>query len=136
MIQQIVHDQKQLSRPSQPATRQDLSIAQDLLDTLAAHQQNCVGMAANMIGQQKRIIAVTMGITNTVMINPQIITKSEPYQTQEGCLSLPGQRSTRRFKKITVRFLNQDWRQITLPLSGWVAEIVQHEIDHCHGIII
>lgn len=136
MIQQIVHDQKQLSRPSQPATRQDLPIAQDLLDTLAAHQQNCVGMAANMIGQQKRIIAVTMGITNTVMINPQIIAKSEPYQTQEGCLSLPGQRSTRRFKKITVRFLNQDWRQITLPLSGWVAEIVQHEIDHCDGIII
>lgn len=136
MIQPIVHDQKQLSRPSQPATRQDLSIAQDLLDTLAAHQQNCVGMAANMIGQQKRIIAVTMGITNTVMINPQIIAKSEPYQTQEGCLSLPGQRSTRRFKKITVRFLNQDWRQITLPLSGWVAEIVQHEIDHCDGIII
>ena len=93
-------------------------------------------MAANMIGQQKRIIAVTMGITNTVMINPQIIAKSEPYQTQEGCLSLPGQRSTRRFKKITVRCLNQDWRQITLPLSGWVAEIVQHEIDHCDGIII
>lgn len=136
MIQPIVHDQKQLRRPSQPATRQDLPIAQDLLDTLAAHQQNCVGMAANMIGQQKRIITVTMGITNTVMINPQIIAKSEPYQTQEGCLSLPGQRSTRRFKKITVRFLNQDWRQITLPLSGWVAEIVQHEIDHCDGIII
>lgn len=136
MIKPIIHDQKQLSQPSQAATRQDLSIAQDLLDTLAAHRQNCVGMAANMIGQQKRIIAVTMGMNNIVMINPQMIAKSDPYQTQEGCLSLPGQRPTSRFKNITVRFLNQDWQQMTLPLSGWVAEIVQHEIDHCDGIII
>lgn len=136
MIKPIIHDQKQLSQPSQAATRQDLSIAQDLLDTLAAHRQNCVGMAANMIGQQKRIIAVTMGMNNIVMINPQMIAKSDPYQTQEGCLSLLGQRPTSRFKNITVRFLNQDWQQMTLPLSGWVAEIVQHEIDHCDGIII
>ncbi|WP_295747406.1 peptide deformylase [uncultured Limosilactobacillus sp.] len=136
MIKPITHDQKQLSQPSQTATRQDLPIAQDLLDTLVAHRQNCVGMAANMIGQRKRIIVVTMGMTNVVMINPQMIAKSNPYQTMEGCLSLTGQRPTRRFKNITVRFLNQDWQQVTLPLSGWVAEIVQHEIDHCDGILI
>lgn len=136
MIKTIVHDQQFLSQPSKPAFRTDLPIAHDLLETLAAHQQDCVGMAANMIGQHKRIIAVNLGMTNLAMINPQIISKSEPYQTSEGCLSLSGQRTAARFKKITVRFLNLDWQATTLPLTDWVAEIVQHEIDHCDGILI
>lgn len=136
MIKPIVHDSQFLSQPSQPASPADLPIAQDLLDTLAAHQKDCVGMAANMIGQQKRIIAVNIGMTNLVMMNPQIISKSEPYQTSEGCLSLKEQRPTQRFKKITVQFFNLNWQRTTLPLTDWVAEIVQHEIDHCNGILI
>ncbi len=136
MIKEIIHNPLQLSQPSQEASREDLPIAADLLDTLFAHKDNCVGMAANMIGQQKRIIAVTMGMTNVAMINPEIIAHSGPYEAKEGCLSLTGQRPTRRFHQITVRFRNLDWQLTTLQLSDWVAEIVQHEVDHCNGVLI
>lgn len=136
MIKEIIHNPLQLSQPSQEASRADLPIATDLLETLATHRDHCVGMAAHMIGQQKRIIAVTMGMTNIAMVNPEIISHSGPYQTKEGCLSLAGERSTKRYHQITVRFRNLDWQLTTLKLTDWVAEIVQHEVDHCNGILI
>lgn len=136
MIKEIIHNPLQLSQPSQKASRADLPIAADLLDTLAAHKDNCAGMAANMIGQQKRIIAVTMGVANVAMVNPEIIAHSGPYKTKEGCLSLAGQRPAHRYHQITVRFRNLDWQLTTLQLTDWVAEIDQHEVDHCNGILI
>lgn len=136
MIKPIIHDPQLLSQPSTTAQQADLSIASDLLDTLAAHQEDCVGMAANMIGKHKRIIVVRMGRTNVAMINPHITAKAHPYQATEGCLSLPGQRTVTRFHNITVKYNNLNWQSISLPLSGWVAEIVQHEIDHCDGRLI
>lgn len=136
MIREIIHNPLQLNQPSTQASQADLPIATDLLDTLSAHKDNCVGMAANMIGQQKRIIAVTMRMTNVAMIKPEIIAHSGPYEAKEGCLSLTGQRPAHRFHRITVRFRNLDWQLTTLQLTDWVAEIVQHEIDHCNGILI
>lgn len=136
MIQPICKDIQILSRPSQPASLKDWPIAQDLLDTLAAHQAECVGMAANMIGINKQIIAVSLGPVNLAMLNPKITVKKQPYQTQEGCLSLLGQRPTQRYQEIVVDYLDQNGKQQKLPLSGWSAQIVQHEVDHCHGIII
>lgn len=136
MIQPICKDIKILSCPSQPASLKDWPIAQDLLDTLAAHQADCVGMAANMIGINKQIIAVSLGPVNLAMLNPKITVKKQPYQTQEGCLSLLGQRPTQRYQEIVVDYLDQNGKQQKLPLSCWSAQIVQHEVDHCHGIII
>ncbi|MBB1080111.1 peptide deformylase [Limosilactobacillus sp. STM2_1] len=136
MIKSIIKDQQLLAKKATPATKADLSIAPDLIDTLNAHQAECVGMAANMIGITKNIIIARIGTLNIVMFNPQIIAKSCPYQTVEGCLSLQGKRPTKRYKKITVKFFNQAWQEQTISLTDFAAEIVQHEIDHCNGIII
>ena len=136
MIKPIVTNVQQLKQPAAPASRQDLSIGQDLMDTLRAHQDHCIGMAANMIGEGKRIIIAQLGPLPVVMFNPQITAKSRPYQTKEGCLSLQGERPTQRFEQITVQFCNQNWQKQSLTLSGLAAEIVQHEVDHCNGIII
>lgn len=136
MIKPINKNIQLLRQVSQPASQADLAIAQDLKDTLAANADHCVGMAANMIGVSKRIIIASMGPLRLVMFNPQIVAKSGPYQVQEGCLSLPGQRTTTRFRKVTVRFTNEQWQQQELTLTDFPAEIVQHELDHCNGILI
>lgn len=136
MIKNIVTNIEQLRQPSDPATKADLPLATDLRDTLAAHQDHCVGMAANMIGEHKRAIIAQLGPIPVVMFNPQLTSQSQPYQTEEGCLSLTGQRPTKRFKKITVQFYNQQWQRQQLTLTDFAAEIVQHELDHCNGVII
>lgn len=136
MIKPIIKDVQLLNKKATPATKADLPIAIDLNDTLNAHQAECVGMAANMIGINKAIIIANLGPFNIVMFNPQIVAKSQPYNTEEGCLSLNGKRPAKRFKKITVTFHNQNWQKQTLDLSDFAAEIVQHELDHCQGIII
>lgn len=136
MIRQIVRDEFFLSQPAEPATRKDLSIGQDLLDTLKANRDVCVGLAANMIGQQKTIIAINMGFVDLVMFNPKILAQSDPYQTEESCLSLTGSRSTTRYQTIKLTYLDMNWRQKSLTLTDFPAQIVQHEMDHCQGIII
>ena len=136
MINPINKDQHSLKQVSQPATLADRALAQDLKDTLTANADRCVGMAANMIGVNKRVIIAAIGPLQVVMFNPVLQVKSDPYQTQEGCLSLAGQRPTTRYQKIKVRFTNEQWRPQELTLTGFPAEIVQHEIDHCNGILI
>ena len=137
MIQPIVHDPILLARKSTPAGREDLSTAQDLLDTLAAHREECVGMAANMIGVTKNIIAFDRDGSYMVMLNPEIISCGEEYETAEGCLSLlGGPRKTKRFRKIKVRYQNTDLQTRLKTFTGWTAQIIQHEIDHCNGILI
>lgn len=136
MIKPIVKDVQQLKQKSVPATKADLSLGKDLMDTLAANQERCVGMAANMIGVNKRVIIAQLGPLPVVMFNPEITSRTQPYQTNEGCLSLTGQRPAKRFKKITVQFYNQHWQPQELTLTDFAAEIVQHEIDHCNGVII
>ncbi len=136
MERPINHDQLFLQQKAATATKADLTIGQDLQDTLKAHQNECVGMAANMIGINKAIIIVSVGPLSMVMFNPQIIHHSQPYQTQEGCLSLPGERPTTRYQQITVTFMNQQWQKQTQDFNGFTAEIIQHEIDHLHGILI
>ena len=125
-----------LAQKADPATAADLPATRDLLDTLAAHRDGCVGMAANMIGSHKRVIIAQLGPIPVVMFNPQLTSQSQPYQTEEGCLSLTSQRPTKRFKKITVQFYNQQWQRQELTLTDFAAEIVQHELDHCNGVII
>ncbi|MBM6754768.1 peptide deformylase [Lactobacillus alvi] len=136
MIKPINKNLQSLKVKSQPASIDDRQVAQDLLDTLEAHQVECVGMAANMIGMHKRIIAVSLGPINIAMLNPEITQKSQPYQTEEGCLSLTGKRSTTRYQKITVHYIDLTGESQSLNLTNFAAEIVQHEIDHCNGIII
>ena len=136
MIRPIMKDIFFLGQRSDPATRQDLSIGQDLQDTLRANQEHCVGMAANMIGIKKKIIIVNMGLMNVVMYNPVILKKDTPYETEEGCLSLEGTRKTTRYQNIEVEYLDADWKKHCQKYSGWTAQIIQHEIDHLHGIII
>lgn len=136
MIKQINHDLTFLSQKAQLATKADRNVVTDLQDTLKANAEICVGMAANMIGVNKRIIIFSMGIMNVVMINPTIISKSQPYDTKEGCLSLTGERPTKRYKNITVKYLDTDFQEHTQEFSDFIAEIIQHEIDHCEGIII
>ena len=137
MIRPLVHDPLLLARKSTPATADDLPTAQDLLDTLTAHKEECVGMAANMIGVTKNIIVFDCDGTYMVMLNPEIIAKSEAYETEEGCLSLlGGPRKTRRFRKIKVRYQNAALQTRLKTFTGWTAQIIQHEIDHCHGILI
>lgn len=136
MIRPIMKDQFFLSRKSQPATKEDLPIAQDLMDTLTAHRQECVGMAANMIGVLKRIIIFDNSGTYTVMFNPEIIAKSGAFETKEGCLSLTGQRDTTRYTTIKVRYQDMAFRPKVSTFTGWPAQIIQHEIDHCNGILI
>ena len=137
MIQSIVHDPFLLARKSRDAGTEDLQTAQDLLDTLAAHKDECVGMAANMIGVTKRIIAFDCEGSFMVMLNPEIISSSEEYDTEEGCLSLlGGPRKTKRFRKIKVRYQNTQLQTRLKTFTGWTAQIIQHEIDHCNGILI
>jgi peptide deformylase len=125
-----------LNQKSEPATEADKQVVQDLLDTLKANEASCVGMAANMIGIKKRIIAVSMGFANITMINPVIIKKSGAYKTEEGCLSLIGVRKTTRYKDIEVEFQDMNFDKQCQKFSGWIAQIIQHEIDHCDGIVI
>jgi peptide deformylase len=137
MVQEIVHDPILLARKSVPATKEDITVATDLLDTLSAHRESCVGMAANMIGVCKRIIVFDNEGTPMVMINPEIIRQTGEYETEEGCLSLlGGPRKTRRYKKIKVRYLTLDFQTRLKSFEGWTAQIIQHEIDHCNGILI
>ena len=136
MIKQIVKDIFFLGQKSEPATKTDLSVALDLRDTLKANQDRCVGMAANMIGVKKRIIIVSMGFADLVLINPVLLEKAGAYETEEGCLSLDGVRKTTRFKDIEVEYLDESWNSHKQKLSGWTAQIIQHEMDHLEGIII
>ena len=136
MIQPICKDVIFLARKSEPATPEDILIGQDLLDTLNAHRDGCVGMAANMIGKAKRIIVFLDGDTPTVMYNPEIVKASEPYEAEEGCLSLNGTRKTTRYQKIKVRYQNAAFQTRLKSYTGWTAQIIQHEIDHCNGVLI
>ena len=136
MIQPIMKDPLFLGVKSAPATPEDLQVAQDLLDTLAAHREGCVGMAANMIGVRKRIIVFDNEGTDMVMFNPRILKSEGLYEAEEGCLSLPGVRRTKRFQKIKVEYQNAAFQTRVKTFSGWTAQIIQHEIDHCEGILI
>lgn len=136
MVRPIMRDVLFLKQKSEPATKADLPIAQDLLDTLKAHGQECVGMAANMIGEKKNIIAVSIGFMNVAMMNPVITKKSGPFQTEEGCLSLVGVRGCTRYKEIEVEYEDLNFKKQKQKFSGWTAQIIQHEVDHLHGIII
>ena len=136
MIRDICKDEAFLSRKAEAATPDDLPVAADLLETLARHKAGCVGMAANMIGVNKRIIAFDNEGSYMVMFNPGILKQSGPYNTEEGCLSLTGTRPARRWKSIKVRWQNEKFQERLKTFTGWTAQIIQHEIDHCEGIII
>ena len=136
MVQEIMKDMIFLAQPSAPATADDLPCAQDLLDTLKAHRETCVGMAANMIGVRRRIIAFDDAGKYSVLFNPEIVKRSDPYDAEEGCLSLAGVRSAKRYRKIQVRYQDDRFRTRYKTYEGWTAQIVQHEIDHCNGILI
>ena len=136
MIKEIMRDETFLSQKAESATPADLPVAQDLLDTLAANKERCVGMAANMIGVNKRIIVFDNEGTYMVMFNPEIIKQSGPYQTEEGCLSLEGTRPAKRWKSIKVRYQNEKFQERFKTFTGWTAQIIQQEVDHCEGIII
>ena len=137
MVQSIVHDPVLLARRSSPATKEDLQTAKDLLETLQVHKEECVGMAANMIGITRRIIAFDCDGVYMVMMNPEIVSCCDEYETQECCLSLlGGPRATKRFQKIKVRWQNEAFQTRIKTFTGWTAQIIQHEIDHCNGILI
>ena len=137
MVKELIHDPILLSRVSEPAGKEDLQTACDLLETLQAHRENCVGMAAKMIGVFKRIIAFQDEKGYTVMLNPEILKQEGPYETQESCLSLlGGPRKTLRYQKIKVRYQNEQLQTRLKTYSGWTAQIIQHEVDHCNGILI
>ena len=136
MIRSVMKDVIFLNQKSEPATEEDKQVVQDLLDTLKANEAGCVGMAANMIGVRKRVIAVSMGFANIAMINPVIVKKSGAYETEEGCLSLTGVRKTTRYKDIEVEFQDMNFNRQCQKFSGWIAQIIQHEVDHCDSIVI
>ena len=136
MIRDICKDEFFLSQKAEPATADDLSVAQDLLDTLTAYKDGCVGMAANMIGVRRRIIVFDNKGSYMVMFNPEIVKKSGAYEAEEGCLSLTGTRKTRRWQSIKVQYQNEKMQVRLKTFTGWTAQIIQHEIDHCEGIII
>ena len=136
MIKDIVKDVMFLGLKSEPTTKSDSQIEQDLRDTLAAHRSGCVGMAANMIGYRKRTIIVSVGLGDLVMHNPVLVSKSGEYEAEEGCLSLIGVRKTKRYKEIEVTYQDSDFQEKRQKFSGYVAQIVQHEMDHLEGIII
>ena len=141
MVRELMHDPIFLAGRSEPATREDAAVAQDLLDTLMAHKDGCVGMAANMIGVKKRVIAFLdesgRAPTYTVMLNPEILKKDGPYNAQESCLSLlGGPRPCRRYKAIKVRYQTVDMQTRVKTYAGWTAQIIQHEVDHCDGVLI
>jgi len=136
MERPIMKDLIFLAQKSAPATAEDLPVAQDLLDTLIAHRDGCVGMAANMIGVSKRIIVFDNDGAYMTMFNPEIIKYTEPYEAEEGCLSLEGKRKTKRYRTIKVRYQNERFQVRLQSFSGWPAQIIQHEIDHCNGVLI
>lgn len=136
MIKPICKDIFFLSKKAIKASENDIEVGRDLLDTLKAHKQECIGMAANMIGSNLAIIVVNMGIADVVMFNPKIVVKNNPYDTQEGCLSLNGTRNCTRYKKIKVEYYDFDFNKHINEYSGIIAEIIQHEIDHLNGILI
>ena len=137
MIKELIHDPILLSMKSEAATIEDLQVAQDLSDTLIAHKDGCVGMAANMIGVRKRILAFDNGGTYTVMFNPEIIKKSSPYDTEEGCLSLlGGPRKCKRYRTIKVQWQTADFQTRIKTFTDFTAQIIQHEVDHCDGVLI
>ena len=136
MVREICRDTFFLAQKAAPAAADDLGAAQDLLDTLAAHRDGCVGMAANMIGVNKRIIAVDCDGTYLLMLNPVILKQSGAYEAEEGCLSLAGTRKTKRYRSIKVQWQNEKLQTRIRTFTGWTAEIIQHEIDHCEGILI
>lgn len=137
MVRELVHDPILLARKSAPAGKEDLPIARDLLDTLIAHKEGCVGMAANMIGEWKQIIVFDNEGTYMTMLNPEIVKVSEEYEAEEGCLSLlGGPRKTKRYRKIKVRYQTLEFQTRLKSFAGWTAQIIQHEIDHCNGILI
>lgn len=136
MIQPVIKDMLFLSQKSESASRKDLPVGRDLQDTLKANREACVGMAANMIGIKKRVIIVNMGEIDVVMFNPVLLKKDTPYETEEGCLSLEGVRPTTRYQNIEVEYQDMQWKKRRVRLSGWTAQIVQHELDHLEGIII
>ena len=136
MIKEIVHDPIFLSLKSGEATADDLQTALDLRDTLAANKDRCVGMAANMIGVPKRIIVFDCDGSYCTMFNPVILKKEAPYTAKEGCLSLAGTRTTKRYRKIKVQYQNEQMQIRLRTFEGWTAQIIQHEIDHCDGILI
>ena len=131
-----MRDEAFLSQKAEPATLEDLPVAQDLLDTLTAHKDGCVGMAANMIGVCKRIIVFDNDGTYMVMLNPEVIKKSGPYEAEEGCLSLTGTRKAKRWQSIKVQYQNEQFQTRFKTFTGWTAQIIQHEIDHCEGVLI
>ncbi len=136
MVRPICKDTIFLSQKSEPATKADAAVVQDLLDTLQANREYCVGMAANMIGVKKNIIVINTGFFHMVMINPVIIKKDTLYEAEEGCLSLSGVRRTKRYHNIQVEFQDQNFKKRRQEYSGWVAQIIQHECDHLQGILI
>ncbi len=136
MIKPIMTNEIFLARPSETATAADAQTAQDLLDTLAAHAHECVGMAANMIGASKRIIVFDDEGTYRIMYNPEIVSSAGAYDAEEGCLSLIGRRPTTRYRTIKVCYEDADFHERTKTYTGWTAQIIQHEIDHTNGIVI
>ena len=137
MIKDVIHDPIFLAGKSEVATKEDLQVAQDLLDTLIANKDGCVGMAANMIGVRKRIIVFDNEGTYMTMFNPEIIKKSGPYDAEEGCLSLlGGPRPCKRYKTIKMQYQTLDMQTRTKNFTGWTAQIIQHEVDHCNGVLI
>ncbi len=137
MIKELMHDPIFLSLKSEVATKEDLQVAEDLLDTLTSHKDGCVGMAANMIGVRKRIIAFDNDGKYMVMFNPEIVKKSEPYETEEGCLSLlGGPRKCKRYKTIKVQWQTSEMQTRIKTFNGFPAQIIQHEVDHCNGVLI
>ena len=137
MVKELVHDPILLARKSQQATKEDLEAARDLLDTLKAHRETCVGMAANMIGVYKNIIAFDNDGTYMVMLNPVIVKGTGEYEAMEGCVSLlGGPRKARRFQKLKVQYQTLDFSVRLKTFTGWTAQIIQHEIDHCNGVLI
>ena len=136
VVREIMRDEAFLSQKAELATLEDLPVAQDLLDTLTAHKDGCVGMAANMIGVCKRIIVFDNDGTYMVMLNPEVIKKSGPYEAEEGCLSLTGTRKAKRWQSIKVQYQNEQFQIRFKTFTGWTAQIIQHEIDHCEGILI
>ena len=137
MVKELVHDPILLAMKSEAAAKDDLQTAQDLTDTLSAHKDSCVGMAANMIGVRKRIIVFDNGGEYMTMLNPEILKRSEPYETEEGCLSLlGGPRKCKRYKSVKVKWQTFDFQTRIKTLTGFTAQIIQHEIDHCDGVLI
>ena len=137
MVKELIHDPILLARKSQPAGREDMQVVEDLMDTFAAHRKICVGMAANMIGIHKNIIIFDNDGVPMVMLNPEIIKREGAYTAKEGCLSLlGGPRETERYQKIKVRYETREFQTRLKTFTGWTAQIIQHEVDHCNGVLI